>query len=266
MRKIVISLFAALLFAGCASSPDNSRRIEELLREIDQESASYASSSSTSSYSQNNARGEGPDRADMGLPPLPKTSASSSATPGYATSARPSYGLSGSEITIQPGCLVRVTVAEDPGLDGNYAVNDIGAIDLGYIGPIILMNKTVSQGARKITEILTKREFRRATVAVKIVRASYDKVRVDGDVNNPGDISIGAGDTISLNDALLRVGGIRASAKGAKVKVVRGGLMNAMVHALKGEVYSLDSEKGEPAVPNIVLKNNDVATVFSSVS
>ncbi|MDP6491495.1 MAG: polysaccharide biosynthesis/export family protein [Kiritimatiellia bacterium] len=166
------------------------------------------------------------------------------------------------EITIQPDCLVQISVAEDPALNGSYPVNEIGAVKLGYVGPVILYNKTESQAAEKIRDILTSRHFRNATVQVRIIRASYDKVRVGGEVMSPGMIKIGAGDIITLNDALLRVGGLRPAAKGAKVKIVRNGLRKATALAETGEVYTLSDEAGNPAVPEVSLYNNDVAYVF----
>ena len=167
-------------------------------------------------------------------------------------------------ITIQPDCLLQVSVEEDPNLDGSYAVNKIGAIELGYIGPVILYNKTEREAEAKIASILKSRHFKKATVKVKILRASYDRIKVDGSVNQPGLIPIGAGDVITLNDALLRAGGIRASAKGARVRIVRGGLLSALASTLEGEEYSLVTEDGKPNIPYVTLSNNDVAYVFSS--
>lgn len=150
-------------------------------------------------------------------------------------------------------------------MNGSYPVNEIGAVKLGYVGPVILYNKTEAQAAEKITEILTSRHFRSATVEVRIIRASYDKVRVGGKVMNAGVIKIGAGDSISMNDALLRAGGLKSTAKDAKVKIVRRGLRKATALAEEGEVYPLSDAAGNPAVPDVTLYNNDIAYVFIPV-
>jgi protein involved in polysaccharide export with SLBB domain len=168
------------------------------------------------------------------------------------------------EITIQPDCLVQITVDEDPELNGTYPVNEIGAVKLGYVGPVILYNKTEVQAAEKIRDILTSRHFRNATVQVRIIRASYDKVRVDGEVMSPGVVKIGAGDSISLNDLLLRAGGLKPTAKGAMAKVVRTGLLSAVALAADGEVYALFDEQARPLVPDVRLRNNDIVMVFVS--
>jgi len=199
------------------------------------------------------------------------TPAADQATPVVAEAAPGSVPVAAAaptppgEITIQPDCLVQISVAEDPALNGSYPVNEIGAVKLGYVGPVILYNKSEAQAAEKIRDILTSRHFRNATVQVRIIRASYDKVRVDGEVISAGLIKIGAGDSISLNDALLRVGGLKPTAKGAKIKIVRNGLRKATALAEEGEVYPLSDAMGNPAVPDITLLNNDMAYVFIPV-
>lgn len=165
------------------------------------------------------------------------------------------------QLTIQPDCLVQVSVAEDPSLNATYPVNDIGAVELGYVGPVILYNKTESEASEKIADVLTSMDFRVATVKVRIVRASYGKVQVGGAVGKPGLVKVGAGDKISLNDALLRVGGLLPSAWGGKVRIFRDGLRSAVPKARGGEEYSLITEDGRHKIPDVDLGNNDVAHV-----
>ena len=165
------------------------------------------------------------------------------------------------ELTIQPDCLLQISVAEDPSLNATYPVNEIGAVEIGYVGPVILFNKTETEAAEKISGVLTSMDFRVATVKVRIVRASYGKVQVGGAVGAPGLVKVGAGDTISLNDALLRVGGLLPSAWGGKVRVFRDGLKSAVPKARGGEEYSLLTEDGRHHIPNVNLGNNDVAHV-----
>ncbi len=168
-----------------------------------------------------------------------------------------------SALTVQPEAVLRIRVKEDPTLDGQYAVNQIGAVNLGYIGPIILFNYTEQQAAEKISEVLVTRAFRNATVEVEILRASYDRIGIGGQVNNAGLLRIGAGDSISLNDALLRAGGLSAPAHGMQVRIVRGGLTNVLASSQEGELYAMQDANGRPAVPRVWLRNNDKAIVFS---
>ena len=183
--------------------------------------------------------------------------------PPPALSANNQADLDIGEITIQPDCLLRIHIEEDPQLDGNYPVNELGAIQLGYVGPVFLYNKTEAQAEDKVREVLRHRDFRKATVKVQILRASYDKVQVSGKVNRPSVIRIGAGDTITLNEALLRTGGIHPSARNPKAVILRGGLLAAMPFAIPPEEHSLMDDKGRPSIPNVRLRNNDILEVRS---
>ena len=191
----------------------------------------------------------GPDAPVSALPPAPVATESV---------------LMAGEVTIQPDSVLQVSVREDSGLDGSYHVNEIAAIMLGYVGPVFLQNMTEQQASDKIKEVLENRFFNRATVNVRILRASYDKVAIQGQVVDSGIIKIGSGDRISLNDALLRSGNVTTAIKGARVRIVRGGLVNAVAPSLDGEIYSLMDENGEPLVPNVYLWNNDIAYVYTS--
>jgi len=132
------------------------------------------------------------------------------------------------------------------------------------VGPVFLHNMTEEQAARKIKEVLENRFFNRATVNVRILRASYDKVAIQGQVSTAGIIKIGSGDRISLNDALLRAGNVTTAIKGARVRIVRGGLTRAVSASEDGEIYALLDENEEPKVPDVFLWNNDVAYVYTS--
>jgi protein involved in polysaccharide export with SLBB domain len=99
-------------------------------------------------------------------------------------------------------------------------------------------------------------------VKVKILRASYDKVQVSGQVNRPSVIRIGAGDTIPLADALLRAGGIRPAAGSLKAVIIRGGLLSPVPFAMDSEDYELMDENGRFHIPSDVrLRNNDILEV-----
>ncbi|MDD4871223.1 MAG: SLBB domain-containing protein [Kiritimatiellae bacterium] len=221
---------------GCATHEDID--LSKLLKDLDDEK-----SIDTGKYTGPDA----PEPPSSGLPPPPSDATGT---------------VYGDRITIQQDCLVQVSVKEDRQLEGSYNVNEIGAIELGYVGPVILYNMTEKEAEQKIREVLESRYFRTATVRLKILKASYDKMMVLGAVNKPGIIKIGAGDFISLNDALLRAGGLRPAIKGARVKIVKGGLAKAV--AFDGDEHVLVAEDGKPSIPDIKLRNNDVVYVFSS--
>lgn len=229
-----------VLTGGCArTSPDPAVDWDAFMEQLRAERVTAAE-----------ARQNAPDAPIGDLPPAP----------GEADAQLVKAG----EVTIQPDSVLQVSVREDSGLDGSYQVNEISAIQLGYVGPVFLHNMTEQQAADKIKEVLESRFFNQATVSVRILRASYDKVALQGRVSSPGIIKIGSGDRISLNDALLRVGNVTASIKSARVRIVRGGLLRAVSASEPGEIYSLVDDEGNPDVPDVHLWNNDIAFVFAS--
>lgn len=237
-----VGLAAMLVLTGCASPRD---RDLERIRDV------FVAPTATNTTTTASALYVGPDTPDS-----PDTTLPVAGGGGFDDRA---LGL-----TIQKDCLLQIRVAEDPALTGTYPVNDIGAVMLGYVGPVILFNKTEQEAELKIKEILESRgAFKSATVSVKIQRASYDNIRVSGAVAHPGIIQIGAGDAISLNDAILRAGGLSAAVVGTKVRIVRSGLKSAVSSALDGESYTLEDDSGKPRVPEVLLRNNDIAHVES---
>ncbi len=165
--------------------------------------------------------------------------------------------------TIQPETVLWISVEEDPSLNGRYLVNAASAIDFGYVGLVFMADMSVKQAEAALRNALEGRYLNRATVSVKIAKASYDQVSVLGAVDMPGAIKIGAGDSITLNDALRRAGGLRGNRDNARVKVVRGGMLTPFGPAAAGDVYVLSSREGQLVIPDLLLQNNDLAYVFT---
>jgi protein involved in polysaccharide export with SLBB domain len=168
--------------------------------------------------------------------------------------------------TIQPDSVLWVSVTEDPSLSGRYMVNDASAIDFGYVGLVFLPDLSVEQAEAEIKRVLEGRYLKNATVSVKLAKASYDRITVSGHVEMPGEIKIGPGATISLNEALRRAGGLRASRDHSRVKIVRGGVKTPFGAAAEGEVYPLTTQEGQLKVPDLFLRNDDLVYVFTPSS
>lgn len=168
--------------------------------------------------------------------------------------------------TIQPDSVLWVSVAEDPSLNGRYMVNDASAIDFGYVGLVFLPDMSVEQAESELKRVLEGRYLKNATVSVKLAKASYDRVGVQGSVEMPGDIKIGPGATIPLSEALRRASGIRGNRENSRVKIVRGGLKTPFGPAAEGDVYSLVTQDGQLKVPDVFLRNDDLVYVFTPSS
>jgi protein involved in polysaccharide export with SLBB domain len=168
--------------------------------------------------------------------------------------------------TIQPDSVLWISVSEDPSLNGKYMVNDASAIDFGYVGLVFLPDMSIEQAEAEVKRVLEGRYLKNATVSVKLAKASYDRVGVQGSVEMPGDIKIGPGATISLSDALRRAGGIRGNRENCRVKIVRGGLKTPFGPAAEGEVSSLVTQDGQLKVPDVFLRNDDLIYLFTPAS
>jgi len=168
--------------------------------------------------------------------------------------------------TIQPDSVLWVSVIEDPSLNGRYLVNDASAIDFGYVGLVFLQDMRVESAEAELKRVLEGRYLKNATVSVKLAKASYDKIGVQGAIEMPGDIKIGPGATISLSEALRRAGGLRGNRENSRVKIVRGGMKTPFGPAAEGDVYSLVTTEGQLKVPDIFLRNDDLAYVFTPSS
>lgn len=163
------------------------------------------------------------------------------------------------KLTIQPETVVEITVGEDQALTGTYEVNSASAIQFRYVGLVFLGNLTEDAAEKKIKSLLERdRGFRAATVALRIIKASYDTIRVSGWVNEPTDLKIGPGSEITLSDALLRAKGLRAQAKGIRITIAREGLLDPIpLHGKTNEEYSLIGLDRRSSVPPVVLRRND---------
>ncbi len=246
-RFLLLVLMSITIFSGIGCATKRDLAAQQYLAEL--EAADVAE--------EKNIIPAGPDAPDAPMTGLPPVSV------GDNISGDDGYSASGGEsITIQPDCLLMINVAEDPSLDGSYTVNNLGAVQLKYVGPVFLFNKTEREAARKIEEVLKTRNFSKATVKVRILRASYDKVKIVGSITKPGIIQIGAGDSISLNDLLLRAGGLTGPANKVKVSVVKDGLESPLAYSLPGEDYYLIDDDGVPKVPSLRLRNNDLVRVI----
>lgn len=242
---VLFAITIAFTSGGCVSNED--AELARLLQEIDMMEARHAM---------------GPDASEPSEPPEPPSPPRQAPRPAEA--ARGGEQVQVGALTIHPDCLLQITVAEDPSLNGSYKVNDIGAVEVGYLGPIILYNATEREAEAKIEEVLKLRDFKHATVKVRILRTAYGRVRIDGSVGKPGFIKVGAGDTISLNNALLRAGGLLSTARDGRVRVYRGALRSAMpLSEMPWEEYPLETADGEMQIPDVLLGNSDVAVVVS---
>jgi protein involved in polysaccharide export with SLBB domain len=257
-----------LLLAGCASTRRQddyvAQIIAETLGEVPEKPAVPGRGPSASKPAAEKPAAETPAAASEAAPAV---SPAIQAPPTPAQTAARERGWLGfgkpGPVTIQPETVLWITVEEDPSLNGRYVVNAQGDIDFGYAGLVLLRDMTVEQAESRLRQSLEGRYLTKATLTARVAKASYDRVAVIGAVTAPGEVRIGPGTSISLNDLLRRAGGIRSETGTNRIKLVREGLLSPFGPAAEGEFYTLDADGGGMVVPEVYLRNNDLVYVFA---
>lgn len=107
---------------------------------------------------------------------------------------------------IQPGDVLELTCAEEPALNGEYAVTPSGFVLLQFVGAVEVKGLTADEAARKIADTLVRQQIlRRATIKVKLKGDALPPMQpppvvVSGAVSEPGEVLWREG--IRLADAL----------------------------------------------------------------
>ncbi len=196
-------------------------------------------------------------------PPAEPSERMEGASLPHAIEAASPSGKTLGVVTIQPDTILWISVDEDASLNGRYIANEFGAIDFGYVGLILLGDMTTEQAEAKIRATLEGRYLNKATVTVRIAKASYDRLGVHGAVEVPGMVKIGPGSAITLREALRRAGGIRLQGRDMMVKIVRQGMKSPFGSAAEGEIYPLSLENGDAQIPRVYLRNDDLVYVYN---
>jgi len=110
---------------------------------------------------------------------------------------------------MRPEYVIDIKVQGHDDLSGAYEVDRNSAIRLGAIGVVSLKDMTEEEAGEQLAQTITKKTGREdIRVTVRIIKASYDKVR------NPRDLSklrIGAGSAVKLSDILLKANSTNAT-------------------------------------------------------
>ncbi len=119
---------------------------------------------------------------------------------------------------IGPGDVVRVEVAGQEGLSGDFPVNAEGMMFFPFLGKVKASAMTVAELARKLTTLLADGYLKTPQVEVAVKEYRSRKVFVTGEVQNPGAHGLRANGSLLM--LLADVGGITADA-GHEVVVIR---------------------------------------------
>ncbi len=122
------------------------------------------------------------------------------------------------EYVINPGDVLQVTVWKEDGLDREALVLPDGTISVPLVGSIKAGGETPSQVQDQIKTALTK-FIPDASVSVTVKAALGDVVDVIGQVNKPGELTVGH--RITVMQALSMGGGLTPYASHSSIIILR---------------------------------------------
>lgn len=143
------------------------------------------------------------------------------------------------EKKIMGGDLLRISVDEDPSLDGLYPVAGDGSIDFGYVGRVQAEGLSVEAAPAHIESILETSFFKQATVSVEVTEYVSGSVLILGAVASPGAVPYKGNEIMTLLEAIINAGGMTSRAASDQVKIFRWKIGGSM----EREVITIDMKK-----------------------
>ena len=157
--------------------------------------------------------------------------------PHAGTAPTSNYLLSGSDVIL-------VKVFQEPDLDSHYRISNDGTITMPLIGAVNLVGKNVSEAANLIRDLLAKGYLRNPQVRVNIVQYTPRRYSVLGQVQRPGNYSMGEETATNLLEAIAMAGGFSKSADLGSVTVRRKIDGQEKVFEVNAKNMSKSREKG----------------------
>lgn len=117
------------------------------------------------------------------------------------------------------GDVADVQVFNEAGLSGKYSIDSQGNSNFPYLGIVKVAGLTNLQLQEKLTQLYGQDYFQNPSVLVKMEAQGLGNIIIDGAVSQPGVIALT--DSISLTEAIARVGGLVAEGDSESVFVVR---------------------------------------------
>jgi len=123
---------------------------------------------------------------------------------------------------LTPSDRIRIVVYGEPDLSTISRIDANGNVNLYLVGDVHVAGVTVNE-AQKIIETAYHdgRFLRNPKVTVSVEDYAARTVTVDGQVKNPGPISLPTESTLTVYQAIIRAGGFTDIAKGSAVTVTR---------------------------------------------
>jgi len=150
----------------------------------------------------------------------PGANAADTPTPGPEAAPAPAAKTFIYKLT--PSDRIRIMVYGEPDLSAIARIDANGNVNLYLVGDVHVAGHTMND-AQKLVEAAYRdgRFLRNPKVTISVEDYAPRTVTVDGQVKNPGPISLPAEATLTVYQAIIRAGGFTDVAKGSAVSVTR---------------------------------------------
>ena len=178
--------------------------------------------------------------------------------PATFTEPDTQYATTAQGYRLGPLDVVHLNVFEVPELTGDYAISEVGKIDLPLVGGIDAQNITASDLAGKLKAVLSQKYFQDPNVTVTIKEVHSQRVTVDGAVNAPGVYPVSGKLTLLQSVAMAK--GLSESANAGRVVVFR-----TIEGRRAAAAFDLNRVR-EGITPDPLVYGNDIVVVDGSRS
>ncbi len=158
---------------------------------------------------------------------------------------------------------LRIVVFGEPDLSTLSRIDARGNVNLYLVGDVHVAGCTINE-AQQIIESAYRdgRYLRSPQVTVSVEDYAPRTVTVDGQVRNPGPISLPTESTLTVYQAIIRAGGFTDIAKGSAVSVTRilpGGVKKVFTVDVDGLIRGRDRNRGND--DTLLLEPGDIIYV-----
>jgi polysaccharide biosynthesis/export protein len=151
-------------------------------------------------------------------PGPPPASAQTAAAPAATQAAAPKTFI----YKLTPSDRLRVMVFGEPDLSAIARIDANGNINLYLVGDVHVAGHTVNEAQKLVEDAYHNGRFlRNPKVTISVEDYAPRTVTVDGQVKNPGPVSLPAEASLTVYQAIIRAGGFTDVAKGSAVTVTR---------------------------------------------
>lgn len=145
---------------------------------------------------------------------------------------------------------VAIRVFEEPGLSGEFTVNDDGTVRLPLVGNVEAEGLTEDGFAARLKEVLENQLLQRASVSVEILEFRSRPISVLGAVREPGNLNFSG--RLTLIEAITAAGGL-TSDHGEAIHILRraaNGLTDQVSISIEDLLVRADPDVNVPIFAN----------------